>query len=228
VRAVDGAPVLAFQPVAAYEQNHPLRAVRGEYRIQPGATPDTWTISLRTPWSWWVDAQRNYPAVLDPTMKVLKSTGYADGMAWVRGTGAQDYTLGGIRLGAHLHDWNTETRGYVQFNSLPALLSNSSPKSDYSPIWSPDGQKILFLSDRDGNLEIYVVNEDGKGIKNLTKNKATDYNPVWSPDGSQIVFTSERDGNPELYVMNSDGTGVTRLTSQPGNDYSNAWICAGK
>jgi hypothetical protein len=128
VRAADGLSALSFEPVVAFEQKRPDVSVKGEYSVRPGAKPGEWIVALSTPWNWWSAPQRNYPVVLDPTMKVLKSTGYADGMAWVRSTGAQDYTLGGIRLGAHLPDWNTETRGYVQFNSLPAILTNAPVK----------------------------------------------------------------------------------------------------
>ncbi len=124
VRKEDGTPVLVFEPVLAFEKNNPSQSILGNYSVSPGPAPNSWTIGLRTPWSWWTDPQRSYPVVLDPTMKVVKSTGYADGMAWVRSTGLKDYSMGGIRLGAHLPDWNTETRGYIQFNSLPALISH--------------------------------------------------------------------------------------------------------
>src|SRR4051812_26456720 len=65
--------------------------------------------------------------------------------------------------------------------------------------------KIVFVSDRDGNAEIYSCNVDGSNISRLTNNAATDDQPAWSPDGSQIAFVSDRTGNPELYIMNADG-----------------------
>ncbi|MBP1702825.1 MAG: hypothetical protein H6Q38_1932, partial [Chloroflexi bacterium] len=123
----NGVGTLAFEPIQAFEQNHRENAVRGEYLVRPGEESGSYRVSLRFPWSWLTDPAREYPLVLDPTMKVLKSTGYADGMAWVRNTGDLAYTLGGIRLGAYLPDWNTQTRGYVQFNSLPAMLTNTAP-----------------------------------------------------------------------------------------------------
>ena len=54
--------------------------------------------------------------------------------------------------------------------------------------------QIAFISDRDGNREIYVMNADGTGLVNLTNNPADDEGPVWSPDGSEILFESTRDG----------------------------------
>lgn len=116
---------LIFDPVIAYEQAAPWRAVEGEYVVTPTGETGEWTIRVRTPLAWWLDRTRAYPVVLDPTMRVLRSTGYGEGLAWVRSTGNQAYTPGGIRLGAHLPDWNTQSRGYVQFNSLPAALINA-------------------------------------------------------------------------------------------------------
>src|SRR2546422_3055032 len=92
---------------------------------------------------------------------------------------------------------------------------------------SPDGSKILFETNRDGNWEVYVMNADGSGPLNLSNNPASEdpdwTAPAWSPDGSKIAFRSDRDGNLEIYVMNADGSGVTRLTSAPGADWNPAW-----
>ena len=88
--------------------------------------------------------------------------------------------------------------------------------------------KVAFVSDRDGNPEIYVINADGSGERRVTNNPGNDYAPAWSPDGKHIAFYSERDGNAEIYVMNSDGSSVTRLTDNPANDYAPAWSPDGK
>jgi dipeptidyl aminopeptidase/acylaminoacyl peptidase len=65
--------------------------------------------------------------------------------------------------------------------------------------------KIAFMSDRDGNEEVYVMNPDGSGPVNLTNNPAIDLKPAWSPDGKRIAFASNRDGGDfnsfEIYVM---------------------------
>jgi Tol biopolymer transport system component len=92
-----------------------------------------------------------------------------------------------------------------------------------SPSWSPDGHKIAFQTDRDGNWEIYVMNADGSGPLNLTRSNSDDRLAAWSPDGRMIAFTSNRDGNEEIYAMNSDGTGVKRLTDNPAEDSYPSW-----
>jgi TolB protein len=94
---------------------------------------------------------------------------------------------------------------------------------DEDPVFSPDGTKIAFESNRDGNREIYVMNADGSEQTRLTEDPASDTSPAWSPDGSQIAFTSARDGNLQVYVMAADGSGETRVTDGSGDDSSPAW-----
>ena len=99
---------------------------------------------------------------------------------------------------------------------------------DSVPTWSPDGRRIAFGSDRDGNREIYVMNADGSGVTRLTDNDAIDSGPAWSPDGRRIAFSSTRDGRFEVYVMNADGSGVTRLTDNDAFDWHPAWSPDGR
>ena len=92
--------------------------------------------------------------------------------------------------------------------------------------WSPDGSKIAFSNDTagpHGSFDIYVMNADGSGLRNLTNNQADDVRPAWSPDGTKIAFATFRDGNYEIYVMNADGSGVFNLTNDRACDYYAAW-----
>ena len=99
----------------------------------------------------------------------------------------------------------------------------TSTDADRDAAWSADGRRIAFMSERDGNAEIYVMNADGSGQTRLTNDPGFDADPTFSPDG-QIAFNSTRDGgNPEIYVMNGDGTGQTRLTFDPAIDRQADW-----
>ena len=83
--------------------------------------------------------------------------------------------------------------------------------------WSPDGTKIVFTTGRSvssigGDTEIFVMNADGSGQRNLTRHTGADDSAAWSPDARKITFMSNRDGTFEIYVMNADGSGQRRLT----------------
>ena len=80
-------------------------------------------------------------------------------------------------------------------------------------IWSPEGERILFATMRDGNSEIYIMDRDGSNATNLSRHPAVDAQPAWSADGRRVVFVSNRDGAEEVYVMDADGGGVKRLTT---------------
>lgn len=93
------------------------------------------------------------------------------------------------------------------------------------PVWSPDGKRIAYASNRDGDFEIYVMNANGSAVSQLTDNDTQDDLPSWSPDGRRLTFVSDRDGNAEVYVMNADGSRQVNLTNHLASDSpsSHAW-----
>ncbi len=84
--------------------------------------------------------------------------------------------------------------------------------------------EIAFVSDRDGDYEIYVMNLDGTNVRQLTDNAATDSYPAWSVDGNHLAFASDRDGNWEIYVIDADGSDERRLTISEADDYAPTWV----
>src|SRR5262249_41521856 len=77
------------------------------------------------------------------------------------------------------------------------------------PQWSPDGREIAFTMfvDRNHSYNVFVVNADGTGLKNLTDSNREAVDPAWSPDGKRIAFVSHAANLPtRLWVMNADGT----------------------
>ena len=78
-------------------------------------------------------------------------------------------------------------------------LTNNSAIDD-GPAWSPDGTKIAFTSDRDGNYEIYSMNADGTGQTRLTNNAAPTSTPPGRPTGSKIAFDPTARRQLEIYV----------------------------
>jgi len=104
-----------------------------------------------------------------------------------------------------------------------ANISGEKGSQAFAPSWSPDGKKIAFASDRSGNMDVWVVNADGSGARNLTSNAASETAPCWSPTGQEIAFTSNRTGAPQLFVMDADGLNVRRLTQYGSYNDACAW-----
>ncbi len=86
--------------------------------------------------------------------------------------------------------------------------------------FSPDGERIVFTSERDGNRNIYLTNVNSTKLELLTSNESDDYEPAFSPDGKSVVFTSERDGNKEIYLIDVEQRKLSNLTNNPGDDWN--------
>lgn len=92
-----------------------------------------------------------------------------------------------------------------------------------TPRWTPDSTKLAFTSNVSGNAELYVINADGSGLRQLTFNRAIETSPSWNPKSGQIAFTSDRSGSPMIFIMNDDGTNESRLTYVGEYNESAAW-----
>jgi TolB protein len=92
------------------------------------------------------------------------------------------------------------------------------------PVWSPDGQQIVFMSTRTGNQDIWVMPAEGGEPTQLTFHPAPDLSPRWSPDGSMIVFDSRRAvGTSDVFIMPATGGTPVRLTTNTEADFDADW-----
>jgi tol-pal system beta propeller repeat protein TolB len=131
-----------------------------------------------------------------------------------------------------LHDTSPDGRRVAHTDAgqiRVANLDGTEPRTltsqgrNVAPRWSPDGSKILFWSDRDGNPDVFVMHADGSNPVNLTRHPAEDLEATWSPDGTFIAFRSLRSGGGDIYVMNADGSNVRLLVGGPGQEANPRW-----
>ncbi len=111
---------------------------------------------------------------------------------------------------------------YAVERSNLAQLTKLTPATDTAsasdPAFSPDGSRIAFVSQRDGNAEIYVMNADGTGTTRISNDPQPDGRPSFMPDGQSLVFHSSRTaGKQEIWAVNVDGTALTQLTRDSVN-----------
>ena len=90
------------------------------------------------------------------------------------------------------------------------VLTNEGDFND-DPSWSPDGSLITFDSARNGSVHVYLMDEDGANVTQLTQEGENGFTS-WSPTGDSIAFMSNRDGNADIYTMDADGRNQTQVT----------------
>jgi TolB protein len=86
---------------------------------------------------------------------------------------------------------------------IVSFALTDDPAQDTDPTWSPDGERIAFASNRDGDFEIYVMDRKGENLLRITDNTTDDIQPAWSPDGKKIAYV-HNDGDDEVYFQRYD------------------------
>jgi Tol biopolymer transport system component len=147
----------------------------------------------------------------------LTRSGFAAYPAWSPNGTQIAYIWLGNNKNAEIHVMASDGSHDVNLTLDPAReqISNFS-----APAWSPDSQRLAFVSTLSGNPEIYVTQADGSQQTRLTYFPGADISPSWSPDGQYILFASNRGVDHSifhLYVMNADGSGYTALASADGS-----------
>jgi TolB protein len=131
-----------------------------------------------------------------------------------------------VYRGCDLNSARTECNGLGLY-IVSAAPGPQTPKQlteepeDTAP--SVYGDKVAFMSNRDGNWEIYVMNLDGSGVRRLTENAANDGLPVWAPDGRNLAFLSDQGGAWAVWAMSPDGSNRRSLFAVGGGGVTFDW-----
>jgi hypothetical protein len=113
---------------------------------------------------------------------------------------------------------------FVRLPDGTVLNLTNHPSADAYPSLSPDGRRVLFVSNRDGPSHVFLVGADGSGLVRLTDSGYGDTQPQWAPDGQRIAYqTLLADHNWEIYCMRPDGSQKVNLTNNAAIDVSPAW-----
>jgi Tol biopolymer transport system component len=131
-----------------------------------------------------------------------------------------------MRLLEDRNIWRVEVPGSNRKASEPVNLISSTYNDAY-PQYSPDGKRVVFVSDRSGHSEIWVCASDGSDAQQLTSLGAAG-SPRWSPEGQRIVFDSNVEGQFELYMIDADGGSPKRMTDHPADDGVASWSRDGR
>lgn len=120
--------------------------------------------------------------------------------------------------GWSIHVVSGDGTGDVAITDFPLVTPNN-------PSWSPYGTRLAFDAPGASSSlrQIYVMQNDGSDVQQITNDTGGASDPAWSPDGSRIAFVSQRDGNQEIYVMDSDGSNQARLTNHAADDTEPDW-----
>ena len=102
-----------------------------------------------------------------------------------------------------------------------------SPERDDQPSWSPDCDRLVFVSERDRREgDLYIVNRDGTGLTRLTDDDLSEADPAWSPSGDHIAFVvsaESRGQGGDIFIIKTDGSDRQQLTSDPTEKRHPVW-----
>ena len=96
------------------------------------------------------------------------------------------------------------------------------------PALSPSGERLAYMSNADGDFDIYVSWLGERRVQQLTNAPGRDGTPVWSPDGTQIAFQSFRDGPSQIYVMDATGAHQRNLSQNTAHEEHPFWSADGR
>jgi hypothetical protein len=155
--------------------------------------------------------------LLDPRRRSERGLLYTSGLFPLAGgiesrTGSCD-VLGPGQLVLDQNEWRMNLHelplGDSRSGSRPLTSGDSR---DRQPAYSPDGSRIVFSSNRSGNMDLWLLERATGSLRQLTDDPAQDWDPGFTPDGRHLLWSSDRSGNLEIWIADVDGGNARQLT----------------
>jgi Tol biopolymer transport system component len=125
-----------------------------------------------------------------------------------------------VRSFADTNVWRVDTARPGAPAASPPAAAIASTRGDMTPSLTPDGGRVVFLSDRSGEAEFWVADPDGSNAFQLTSMAISPGYPKWSPDHTMIVFHGDPDGRPDVLVVPARGGQPRNVTKgSPGGAF---------
>jgi TolB protein len=157
----------------------------------------------------------------------LTKIGRADALAVMNADGSNPHIVFSDDTGLFDPSWSPDGQQIALFSSngwrsgICIITVSTSTKrclnanqSTGSPVWSPDGKRLLYVvASTYPDTDFYVMRPDGTGVRRITNSGGRRSRPAWSPDGQQIVYAADTAQYAELFVIRADGSGKRQLTT---------------
>jgi hypothetical protein len=154
--------------------------------------------------------------LLDPGRRSERTLLFTSGLFPLAGTDSRSGScdmLGPGRLVLDQIEWrmNLSEVGLIAGSRTPRPLTSGNSR-DRQPAFSPDGSRIVFTSNRSGNMDLWVLETRTGALRQLTDDPAQDWDPGFTPDGRHVLWSSDRSGHLEIWMAGDDGSGARQLT----------------
>ena len=134
-------------------------------------------------------------------------------------------TIAFVENTQNLDIWRMEKNQTAKNQSEKKFIG--STYNEFSPDLSPDGSRLIFVSNRNGKAEIWMSDTSGRNLRQITASEAVIAAPHFSPDGSNIVYFAKEDGNTDIFSISADGGAPKRLTADAAEESLPVWSADG-
>ncbi len=170
------------------------------------------------------DPQKTPQPQQNPTLTPTPIRAAADPSFWSQGQIVLALTEG---LDSHLFAYNPVTTATNPTGPLTRLTHGDW--QDMHPALSPDGQQVIFASNRHGQWDLYRLQLESEEVSRVTHSLAYDAAPSWSPDGQWVAYESYIEASLDILIQPIDGSqNPIQLTNHYAADYSPAWSPLGR